>query len=304
MSKIHDALKKVEQERSAGVSGRTSYGSIGPDVSSAHAEGSKSSLSGVIPATGNSEEFLRFDHLLKNCAKPAWHLDPHEVLFCGAIPAMAGAEQFRTLRSRLYHMRETLRVKKVLVTSALSGEGKTFVAVNLAQAIARQRDRRVLLIDGDLRRSRLHIPLGAPLSPGLSEYLRGEATEMAVIQHGMKGDLCFIPAGNPCSNPSELLASERMGNLLDRLAPVFDWIIIDTAPTQPVSDASLLGSLCDGVLLVVQASSTSYEVADRARKEFKEQAILGVVLNRAAPKEGYLSYYHEGRSGSSIDASK
>jgi len=242
--------------------------------------------------------------LVKNCAKPVWHPNPYEMVFCGSTSAIDGAEQFRTLRSRLYHLRETSPIKKVLVTSALSGEGKTFVAVNLAHAIARQRDRRVLLIDGDFRCSRLHEPLGAPLSPGLSEYLRGEATEVAVIQYGMKDDFCFISAGNPVSNPSELLATDRMGKLLERLAPVFDWIIVDTAPTLAVSDASLLGALCDGVLLVVRASSTSYELADRARKEFKERTILGVVLNRAANKEDYLSYYYEGRSGASFNASK
>ena len=87
------------------------------------------------------------------------------------------------------------RLRTVLVTSSVPTEGKTFVTSNLAQAIVRQPDRRALIIDADLRRPRLHVPFDAPLAPGLSDYLRGEADEAAVIQHGQEGNLCLILAG-------------------------------------------------------------------------------------------------------------
>ncbi len=84
------------------------------------------------------------------------------------------------------------------------------MTTNLAQALVRQPDRRVLIIDGDLRCARLHVPLGAPSSPGLSDYLCGEADEMAVIQHGQEGNLCFIPGGKEVTDPSELLSNGRL----------------------------------------------------------------------------------------------
>ena len=117
-------------------------------------------------------------------------------VFFNANLSAHGAEQFRTLRSRLYQIRGNQSLRTLLVTSSVPGEGKTFVAANLAQAIVRQPDRRVLVIDADLRCARLHMLLGAPISPGLSDYLRGEADEMAVIQHGQEGNMCFIAGGN------------------------------------------------------------------------------------------------------------
>ncbi len=205
-----------------------------------------------------------------------------------------GAEQFRTLRSRVYDLRETAPLKKILITSAIAGEGKTFVASNFAQAITREKDRRVLLIDGDLRKPRLHIPLGAPLSPGLSDYLRNEMDEVSLIQHGQEGNLCFIAGGDETTHASELLSNGRMQKLLDRLAPLFDWVIIDSPPCLPVADAAVLAGLCDGVLLVVRAKYTPSAMAQKARKELQKRNVVGVVLN-AVEKEGmYESCYSYG----------
>jgi tyrosine-protein kinase Etk/Wzc len=118
----------------------------------------------------------------------------------------------------------------LLVTSTVPGEGKTFVTSNLAQSIVRQPDRRVLIIDADLRCARLHTHLGAPSSPGLTDYLRGEVDEMAVIQQGQDGNLFLIAGGVEVTNPSELLLNGRLKKLIDRVAPVFDWVIVDSPP--------------------------------------------------------------------------
>lgn len=243
------------------------------------------------PRTG---QFLRFEDLLKSCVKPAWVLDPRTIAFCEANQYSSGTEQFRTLRTRLYQLRETAPLKKILVTSALAGEGKTFVATNLAQAIAKERDRKVLLIDSDLRSPTLHKPLGAPINPGLSDYLRGQANDPEIIQHGLEGNLCFIAAGNPGSDPSELLSNGMFDKLLDRLAPLFDWVIIDSPPCLPVADANVLGGLCDGVLLVVRARSTPSAAAERARKELQKRKLVGVVMNAVEQKDTYGSYYQYG----------
>jgi len=202
-----------------------------------------------------------------------------------------GRERFRTLRSRLYQIAATRPLKRVLVTSSVPAEGKTTIAANLAHSIMCQPDRRVLLIDADLRASRMHQLLGAPSGPGLTDYLRGKAEKDEVIQNGLEGNLCFIPSGSIVSNPSELLLGDRMKKLLDLVAPVFDWIILDSPPTLAVHDASSLADLCDGVLLVVKAGDTDYELAEKASSEFLKKNLLGVVLNGVEKDASYGGYY-------------
>ena len=256
------------------------------------------------PRTG---QFLRFEDLLKSCSEPAWVHDPKIVVFSPANGHGSGAEQFRTLRSRLYQLRETTPLKKVLVTSALAGEGKTFVATNLAQAIAREKGRKVLLIDADLRSPMLHKPLGAPLTPGLSDYLRGQASDPEIIQHGQEGNLCFIPAGSPGSDPSELLSNGALEKLLERLTPLFDWVILDSPPCLPVADANVLAGICDGVLLVLRAHATSSDAAARARKELQKRKVLGVIMNAVEGAEtygGYYGYGHGHKTGEAPETSK
>jgi capsular exopolysaccharide synthesis family protein len=299
MSRIHEALKRAEQERAANTSVATHI---------LTAPLAPSSPSQVIDETGTgigraathtaperaaapSAGYLRFEDLRKRCAHPEWHLDPNVNVFVNPALSAQAAEQFRTLRSRLYQMRGAQPLRTLLVTSSLPAEGKTFVTNNLAQAIVRQPDRRVLIIDADLRCSRLHVPLGAPLSPGLTEYLRGQADEATVLQHGLEGNLCFIPGGTEAANPSELLSNGRLKVLLDRLAPVFDWIIMDSAPLLPVADSSFLADLVDGVLLVVRAGTTPSETAQRACQELQGRNIVGVVLNSVNPEEAYGGYY-------------
>jgi capsular exopolysaccharide synthesis family protein len=252
------------------------------------------------PRTG---QFLRFEDLLKSCAKPAWVVDPRTVAFCESNEHSAGTEQFRTLRTRLYQLRETAPLKRILVTSALAGEGKTFVASNLAQAIAREKERKVLLIDGDLRSPALHKHLAAPSNPGLSDYLRGHASDPEIIQHGQEGNLCFIAAGSPGSDPSELLSNGMLEKLLDRLVPLFDWVIVDSPPCLPVSDANVLAGFCDGVLLVVRAKSTPSVAADKARKELQKRKVVGVVMNAVEESDAYGEYYTYGYGQKNKDTS-
>jgi len=304
MSRIHEALKKAEQDRAVmlpvaasvlpakPVEVEATAGNRSPVVSPDNHR--KTTV--IAPPLG---DFLRFDDLIARCAHPRWHPDPNVNVFMSSELSVHGAEQFRTLRSRLYQLHGTQPLKTILITSSLPADGKTFLANNLAQAIVQQPDRRVLLIDADLRRSRLHVPLGAPTSPGLTEYLRGDADEMAVIQHGQEGNLFLIAGGNDVSDPSELLSNGRLKLLLDRLTPVFDWIIIDSPPCLPVADAIGLADLCDGVLLVVRAGSTPVEAAQKASQELQGRNVLGVVLNAVDKKHAYPHYY--GQYGYSRD---
>jgi capsular exopolysaccharide synthesis family protein len=286
MSRIHEALKKAEEERAAAQGGQPGSGGGPLAVEQGVAvEGPPAMPSFTTPFT--------FDMLLARCAHCDWSPDTRTMLFFNAEEHLAGTEEFRTLRSRLYQIREKQPLKKVLVTSSLPKEGKSFVASNLAQVIARQHGRRVLLIDADLRAPRLHQLLGTSAGPGLADYLSGQSDEFAVMQRGLMENLFFIPSGRTVSSPAELVANGRLKALLGRVEPLFDWIIIDSPPAVPVSDASLMADYCDGVLMVVRSNATPFDVAQKARQEFREERLIGVVLNGIDARSPAYSYYYK-----------
>jgi len=300
MSRIHEALKKAAQERSVQLakSGDATFVELAAD-STAPVVTEAIRLSGlevspVVPPSPAAEDltYLRYEDLISRCAAPKWRPDARLSVFDSGDDKQLCAERFRTLRSRLYQIAGTRPLRRVMVTSSVPAEGKTFVAANLAQSIVRQPDRKVLLIDADLRASRLHQVLGAPRFPGLSDYLRGEADEFQAVQKGSEANLCFIPGGHEVSNPSELLMNDRLKKLLELMTPLFDWIILDTPPALPVHDASMMADLCDGVLFVVRAGMTDHEMAAKATGEFHDRNLLGVVLNRVADGAGYGGYYY------------
>src|ERR1700688_423255 len=215
MSRSHEALKRAEQERAFPIG-------AGPAISSPETIAAEPAV--VIPPsqtapvpdplvqTGadaglRTSDFLRFDDVWNRCSNPGWRMDLERNAFLDPATPPAVREQFRTLRSRLYQVRDKQPLRSVLVTSSLPGEGKTFVANNLAHALSRQQNCRVLLVDADLRRPDLHLGFGAPSSPGLSEYLKGEAPEITIIQRGMPEYLCLITGGAKPDNPAELLAN-------------------------------------------------------------------------------------------------
>jgi protein-tyrosine kinase len=294
MSRIHEALKKAALERSQHLSA-----SIDPSVvldptelprSMAPVESFETDSRDLYPP--QDPVVHRYEELTKRCVSSKWRIDPRMSVFEGQDETNLGAERFRTLRSRLYQIASTRTLRKLVITSTLPAEGKTFVAANLAQSIVRQPERRVLLIDADLRASRLHLSFGTQKSPGLTDYLRGEADVYSVIQKGEDSNLCLIAGGTEVSNPSELLLNEHMKELLDLVTPLFDWVILDTPPALPVHDASIIADLCDGVLFVVQAGVTDFELAAKASEGFKDDSMVGVVFNRIERGMGYGGYYY------------
>jgi capsular exopolysaccharide synthesis family protein len=214
------------------------------------------------------------------------------MLFFGPEVYAPGTEEFRTLRSRLYGFRLLEPLRTILITSTAPGEGKSFMAANLAQILVQQPGRRALLIDADLRWSRLHLSLGTPVSPGLSEYLNGEVNELSILLRGPLENLFFIAGGKHPSNPAELIANGRLKELLRRLASFFDWVIIDSPPAMAVSDARVMAEMCDGILLVVEAGRSPFDVVQKARQQFNSRRLLGVVLNRAEPRATYSYKYY------------
>jgi protein-tyrosine kinase len=301
MSRIHEALKRAEQDRAAVQGSQVESSQTGEPAGIAPVvPGSPGLGTATSPLVSDGPSFaaaFTFDSLLARCARSNWSPDTKTMLFFSSDEHAYGTEEFRTLRSRLYQMREKHSLKKVLVTSSLPKEGKTFVAANLAQVLVRQHGRRALLIDADLRAARLHSALGTSASPGLAEYLLGEADEFVTMQRGAMENLFFIPSGRKVSNPAELVANGRLKFLLNRVEPLFDWIIIDSPPAVPVSDAQLLANCCDGVLLVVRSHATPFDVARKACEEFSDRHIIGVFLNGIDTASSPYSRYYYGTYG-------
>jgi capsular exopolysaccharide synthesis family protein len=294
MSRIHEALKKAEQER-ASIQGGVPSGFATTPVAEAagYGEVDVAPITSKVAVPDLAGPF-GFEALLARCPQVPWTPDLQTMLFMNGNDNAKGTEEYRTLRSRLYHIREKMPLKKLLVTSALPKEGKSFTSANLAQVMVRQHGRRALLIDADLRGPRLHQMLGTPQGPGLSEYLLGNADEASVMQRGPMEGLFFIPSGQSIDDPAELVASGKLKVLLQRLEPIFDWIIIDSPPAIPVSDASVLAKACDGVLMVVRSNATPSDIARKARMEFPDQMLVGVVLNGTERDEAeYARYYYE-----------
>jgi protein-tyrosine kinase len=296
MSRIHEALKKAEQERAAMQPAPPAPATI----PMADPEPIAQAPALVVPTAMPASEGSTFagpynvDSLLARSPELEWKPDLGTMLFMNGDDSAKGTEEFRTLRSRLYHFREKMTLKTILVTSALPREGKTFTAANLAQVMVRQHGRRVLLIDADLRGPRLHQTLGTTAGPGLSEYLLGKSDEFSVMQRGGQENLFFIPSGSEIEDPSELVGNGRLKLLVQRVGPLFDWIILDSPPAIPVSDASVLATACDGVLMVVRSDSTPADVARKARQEFPDQMLVGVVLNGTRDESvPYARYYYE-----------
>ena len=298
MSRIHEALKKAQQDRAQQsppeqvtlpVAEEAPVLSPLPVTSTALPKGAP-----VASPQRATSQPLTFESLLQHCATPHWKLDPKKLLHFGSPSHVPGTEEMRTLRSKLYHLAQTQPMKTLLVASALPNEGKTFVASNLAQVMARQHQRRVLLIDSDLRWSRLHMSFGSPISPGLTEYLRGAADECSIVQKGLIENLFLIAGGAPANNSSELISNGRLKLLLERMAPLFDWIILDSPPTVPVSDARLLAAFCDGVVVVVRAGYTPYDLTLKACQGFEPSQLVGVVLNGVHGSQGAMAYQYYG----------
>jgi len=307
MSRIHEALKKAAEERSAQTANRPVSDLLELSIQEEIA-GKAPVIGDVQPKVRVAEKAdpgqLRFEDFAKRCTQVTWKVDSDVSVYSAHSNNSVGAEKFRTLRSRLYQIASAQPLKRILITSSTPAEGKTFVAANLAQSFIRQENRRVLLIDSDLRASRLHLHVGASEKPGLSDYLREEADEYQVTQVEKGGNLCLIPGGSEVPNPSELLHSERMRQLLERMSLIFDWIILDSPPALAVHDASILADMCDGVLFVVRAGSTDFELATKASSEFHDKNLLGVVLNRVDKGDSYGGYYGYGSQHDGEDKTK
>lgn len=219
-------------------------------------------------------------------------------LFVAAAPESVDAENFRVLRSQIIFPRNGKRPRTIMVASALPGEGKTFVAANLAVSIALGIDEHVLLIDGDLRKPNLEEMLGYYNRNGLHDYLScGKQLKDLLVRTRVE-KLSLLPAGGPCENPSELLASQLMRELLEEVQARYQdrYIIIDVPPSEITSETNILARYVDGVVLVVMNQRSPREAIQRTVENVGREKILGIVFNgyRQSHKtygRYYQSYY-------------
>jgi capsular exopolysaccharide synthesis family protein len=231
---------------------------------------------------------------------------PDRPLVVQVSPQSPRAEAFRQLRTNLQFVEVADRGRTFVVTSSVPGEGKSSTAANLAITLA-EADSRVLLIDGDLRRSKVDEYMGIEGGIGLTDHLIGKAELQDVIQPWGSGNLHVLPSGQVPPNPSELLGSKAMVNLLAQLDSVYDTVIIDAPPLLPVTDAAVLAKIVSGgALMVVGSGKISKHQLEAAILSLETVGgrLIGVILNLMPAKDakafGYYGYYgsddQEGKS--------
>ena len=215
----------------------------------------------------------------------------------------ASREQYRRLAAVLHDQHNTSGLRLIMVASAVAGEGKTLTASNLALTFSESYQKRVLLVDADLRRPSLHTVFRLDTALGLGDGLLS-AGETKMLVRQVSPRLAVLPAGRPSSDPMAGLTSERMRRLLDEAKQSFDWVILDTPPVMLLPDAHLLASMVEGAVLVVRAGSTPHDLVKRSADAIGRSRILGVVLNRAEPQgrhdDHYQYYGYSERGGADI----
>lgn len=206
-------------------------------------------------------------------------IDEHIVSFHD--PSSPAGEQYKMVRTNIQTLKNTKNYKTFLLTSSINGEGKTVTSVNLAISLAHDlNNKSVLLIDADMRKGKMARYLGLHHSPGLSEILSGEVEAEACFVNPSIENLTVICSGKTPKNPSELLNSKRMAQLIANLKTRFDYIIIDTPPVMPLTDACILSPLVDGVMMVVQAGRTQRGLVQHAQSRLHQAHanLIGCVM--------------------------
>ena len=266
-------------------------------------------LGGATLAIGLAMFFEYLDNRIKSPEDLKQHLG---LPFLGMVPALFDtsienplvsnngvppnfSESFRAVRTNLMFSTAEEGARSLAVTSTGPGEGKTVVSTNLAVALA-QAGQRVLLIDADMRKPRVHSIFGKPQQPGLSNILVGNAKASESVHKTPVPGLWVMPAGLNPPNPAELLGSKRFKDFMGSLSEHFDWVIVDTPPVMAVTDSSVVAHLVTGVLFVVGAEMTSRQAALRAVEQLEQARakFVGAVLNRVDLQHNpyYYSQYY------------
>lgn len=220
-------------------------------------------------------------------------------------PKDPASEAFRTLRTNIHYSSLDKDIRVIAVTSAGPGEGKSTISSNLAAAVA-QSGKKVLLIDSDLRRPSIHKVFGISNKIGLSNLLI-EGLKVGDVALKSAANLDVLTAGTIPPNPSEILISKKLSSFLEEMKVQYDTIVIDTPPVAVVTDAQILATKADGVLLVVSQSQATIDAVKKAKELLVSvnANILGVVLNKVEQKSDQMySYYYYGHDDKKTERKK
>ena len=287
-------------------------------------------LLGLFLGIGLGTGYALLREFLDNTVKAVEHLERKGLAILGIIPEMQGvsakktakaiagpskggpdfrrrlityedpkspiSESYRSLRTNVAYAAADKKIKSLLISSSQPGEGKSTTTANLAIAFAQLR-KKTLLIDADLRKPVQHNVFDHPRGPGLSEYLIGEVKEIESVIHETKVKGLFIlTAGGLPPNPSELLGSDRMSQLINNLEQKWDMILLDSPPLIAVTDASMISAEIDALALVVKVGSTERSAVDRALDTMRnvKAPLIGAIMNSASHESlgGKYAYYY------------
>ena len=207
-------------------------------------------------------------------------------------PRSVSADVFRFIRMRLRELRELAKLRTLMITSPLPEDGKSTIAMCLATALAEGGKRPTLLIEADLHRPGIAKSLGLRSRPGLAECVEGGLGPMDQIVKVEPLGWYLLQAGKTRSNPTDLLQSEALQAVMQQVSPYFDWILIDTPPVLPLTDALSLSRQADAALLVARADRTSREAIEKAVTLIGKKHVLGIVLNGAEGLSRLYSQYY------------
>jgi capsular exopolysaccharide synthesis family protein len=281
MSKIFEALQRSEEERSGSSFPESS---LATDLLRRAEQASTSVLPPevVLPEVAPTE--------FADAGNIPIAVFPGSRLVCLSDTESLAAEKFRFLSVRLRQIQQNRPLKKILITSTIPEEGKSMVCANLAAVLARRKQQRTLLLEGDLRRPVLGARFGLGKLSGLTEWLRGDSRANPSLYHLDGAGFWFLPAGHPAENPLELMQSGRLSGLIEQLTASFDWIIIDSPPVLPLADTSLWARLVDGVILVAREGVTQKRQLKRGLEALDQSKLLGMVLNSSTNSD-HENYY-------------
>jgi capsular exopolysaccharide synthesis family protein len=200
-------------------------------------------------------------------------------------------EAYGSLRTRVMKLKASKGFRSLMLTSSVPAEGKTWTSLNLAISCAKLHGFRVLLVDGDLRSRGLTRLLGIPDGPGLSDFLGGKATAEKSILPTENDNLFVLGAGSLNGQPSDLFASPLWAEFMGGATRSYGMVIVDAPPVQGLSDAELISAGCDGILVVVRASSTLREIAQKSVNRLDKKKLIGIVFNGQQSGLDRDSYY-------------
>jgi capsular exopolysaccharide synthesis family protein len=291
MSRIFEALQRSESEKSGGSQLESVLAT--ELLESVERDAPEPVIDTTPPPAVISPELSHFQSV------PV-AIDPASRLVSLFDKESLAAEKFRFLGVRLRQLQQARSLKKLLITSTLPEEGKSLVAANLAATLARRKQQKVLLLEGDLRRPVLSRQFGHPHIPGVTEWLYEGSKPIDSIYYLDSLGFWFLPAGMPPENPLELMQTGKLSSLLVQLTASFDWIIIDSPPLLPLADTSVWAKFSDGVLLVVREGKTEKRQLQRGLAALDRSNLLGVVVNgfTGTDNKNYYSRYSPGAAGS------